>query len=506
MQRRPRTWYLTSFCAHSNMRVWPGTPYPLGATWDGVGVNFAIFSEHATARRAVPVRLARRRGRVASRSRCPSRPTWSGTATCPTCGRASSTAIASTARTTPHTGHRFNPHKLVLDPYAKVIGRTVRWDDALFGFTLGHATTRRSTSATARRSRRSPRSSTPRSPGATTGRRARRGTRRSSTSCTSRASRSCNPHVPEALRGTYLGAGLRAGDPPPDVARRHGRRADAGAPPRRRPAPRRSAACANYWGYNTLSFFAPDLRYASSALAARRGARVQDDGARAARRRPRGDPRRRLQPHGRREPPRADAVAARHRQRVVLPAAAERPALLPGLHRLRQHAEHAQPARAAADHGQPALLGAGDARRRVPLRPRERAGPRAARGRPARRVLRHHPPGSRALAGEADRRAVGPRRRRLPGRQLPGPVDGVERQVPRRGAPLLARRRRRGVGAGDAPRPAAAISTSRAAAGRTPASTSSPRTTASRSPTSSATTRSTTRPTARTTATARTTT
>ena len=30
------------------MRVWPGRPYPLGATWDGVGVNFALFSEHAT--------------------------------------------------------------------------------------------------------------------------------------------------------------------------------------------------------------------------------------------------------------------------------------------------------------------------------------------------------------------------------------------------------------------------------------------------------------------------
>ena len=30
------------------MRVWPGRPYPLGATWDGAGVNFALFSEHAT--------------------------------------------------------------------------------------------------------------------------------------------------------------------------------------------------------------------------------------------------------------------------------------------------------------------------------------------------------------------------------------------------------------------------------------------------------------------------
>src|SRR5687768_4965559 len=30
------------------MRIWPGSPYPLGATWDGAGVNFALFSEHAT--------------------------------------------------------------------------------------------------------------------------------------------------------------------------------------------------------------------------------------------------------------------------------------------------------------------------------------------------------------------------------------------------------------------------------------------------------------------------
>ena len=37
----------------------------------------------------------------------------------------------------PHQGHRFNPHKLVMDPYAKVIGRAVRWDDALFGYRSG---------------------------------------------------------------------------------------------------------------------------------------------------------------------------------------------------------------------------------------------------------------------------------------------------------------------------------------------------------------------------------
>ena len=57
-------------------------------------------------------------------------------------------------------------------------------------------------------------------------------------------------------------------------------------------------------------------------------------------------------------------------------------------------------------------------------------------------LLRHDPPGPGALAGEADRRAVGRRAGRLPGRQLPGALGRVEREVPRLGARLLARRRR----------------------------------------------------------------
>ena len=61
---------------------------------------------------------------------------------------------------------------------------------------------------------------------------------------------------------------------------------------------------------------------------------------------------------------------------------------------------------------------------------------------PAGRVLRHHPPGPGALAGQADRRALGRRPRRLPGRQLPGPLDRVERQVPRLRPALLEGRRR----------------------------------------------------------------
>ncbi len=70
-------------------------------------------------------------------------------------------------------------------------------------------------------------------------------------------------------------------------------------------------------------------------------------------------------------------------------------------------------------------------RRRVPLRPRLGARARALRRRPALVVLRRDPPGPGAVAGEADRGAVGRRARRLPGRELPGPLGRVEREVPR---------------------------------------------------------------------------
>ena len=122
-------------------------------------------------------------------------------------------------------------------------------------------------------------------------------------------------------------------------------------------------------------------------------------------------------------------------------------------------------------------------------------------------VLRHHPPGPGPLAGEADRRAVGPRRGRLPGGQLPrrcGPSGTASTAT--RVRRFWQRRRRRSVRVRHALWPAAATCTSRAAGARTPASTSSPATTASRCRTWSATTTSTTRPTARTTATATTTT
>ena len=129
-----------------------------------------------------------------------------------------------------------------------------------------------------------------------------------------------------------------------------------------------------------------------------------------------------------------------------------------------------------------------------------------ARSRSAVGVLRPHPAGPDDQPGEAHRRAVGRGRRRLPGRQLPAAVGGVERQVPRLLARLLARVRSDASASSVTASPDRRTCTRTTAAGRTRASTSSPPTTASHSATSSPTTTSTTRPTARTTATAPTTT
>ena len=199
----------------------------------------------------------------------------------------------------------------------------------------------------------------------------------------------------------------------------------------------------NYWGYSSIGYLAPHALYAATGARRRAGARVQGDGEGAPPGGDRGDPRRRLQPHRRGEPPRADAVVQGHRQPELLPLLARRPPLLRGLHGHRQQPQPAPPERAAPDHGQPALLGARDARRRLPVRPRLRPGAGVLGGQPPLGVLRHHPPGPGALPGEADRRALGRRAGRLPGGQLPGPLDRVERRLPRRDARLLARPERR---------------------------------------------------------------
>ncbi len=118
------------------MRVWPGRPYPLGATWDGAGVNFALFSEHA---HKVELCLFNDSGDTQS-SHCikmPERTDFVWHAYLPDVEPGQLYGYRVHGPYEPSAGHRFNPSKVLLDPYAKAIGRPVKWDDSLFGYKMG---------------------------------------------------------------------------------------------------------------------------------------------------------------------------------------------------------------------------------------------------------------------------------------------------------------------------------------------------------------------------------
>ncbi len=120
------------------MRVWPGRPYPLGATWDGAGVNFALFAEHAS---AVDLCLFESPEATKESYRIPlpehTDQVWH--TYLPDVQPEQLYGYRVHGEYAPEKGHRFNTNKVVLDPYAKAIGRALRWDDSLFGYKIGDA-------------------------------------------------------------------------------------------------------------------------------------------------------------------------------------------------------------------------------------------------------------------------------------------------------------------------------------------------------------------------------
>ncbi len=119
------------------MRIWRGSPYPLGATWDGAGVNVALFSEHAS--RVELCLFDSADAKAPSESIALPEKTyqvWHGYFPDMRPGQLYGFRVHGPYE--PAAGHRFNPNKLLLDPYAKAIGRDLTWDDSLFGYTLGH--------------------------------------------------------------------------------------------------------------------------------------------------------------------------------------------------------------------------------------------------------------------------------------------------------------------------------------------------------------------------------
>jgi len=119
------------------MKVWPGQSYPLGATWDGAGVNFALFSEHATGVELCLFEGADGKEEIA---RIPiaeqTDQVWH--VYLPEARPGLLYGYRVFGPHAPEAGHRFNPAKLLLDPYARAIAGTIHWSDALFGYTMGH--------------------------------------------------------------------------------------------------------------------------------------------------------------------------------------------------------------------------------------------------------------------------------------------------------------------------------------------------------------------------------
>ena len=122
--------------AGNSTKQWPGHPYPLGATWDGKGVNFALFSEHAT---SVELCLfdSPEAEKESERVRFTEYTDHVWHAYLPEVLPGQLYGYRVHGPYEPQQGHRFNSNKLLLDPYAKGIGRDVKWADEVFGYRLG---------------------------------------------------------------------------------------------------------------------------------------------------------------------------------------------------------------------------------------------------------------------------------------------------------------------------------------------------------------------------------
>ena len=246
----------------ASLRVWPGSPYPLGATWDGVGVNFALFSEHATRVElclfdsaaaefeSITIPLPEHTDMV-----------WHGYLPDVQPGQLYGYRVHGPFA--PHRGHRFNPNKLLLDPYARALGRGIKWNEALFGFTFRQDDTTLDD-----------RDSAAYAPLAAV-------VDNAFTWGDDRPPRTAwhetliyelhvkgfsklNPEIPEALRGTYRGL---ASEPSIRHLKSLGITAVELMPVHQHADDWHlvQRGLGNYWGYNTLAYFAPDLAYASES-------------------------------------------------------------------------------------------------------------------------------------------------------------------------------------------------------------------------------------------------
>ena len=246
--------------------VWPGRPHPRGATWDGEGVNFALFSEHAHKVELCIFDDEGRRELQRVELREQTDLIWHCYLPEARPGMLYGYRVHGPYQ--PEEGHRFNPNKLLLDPYARHIDGPVRWSDARFGYTVG------SERADLSFDRRDSAHGMPKckviDPAFTWGE-----DRRPRVPWNDmiiyeahvRGFTMRHPEVPPAMRGKY--AGLSSA-PAIEYLKRLGVTTVELMPVHAFVDDRYlvERGLSNYWGYNTIGYFAPEAHYSASGKVA----------------------------------------------------------------------------------------------------------------------------------------------------------------------------------------------------------------------------------------------
>ncbi|MFL5809294.1 MAG: glycogen debranching protein GlgX, partial [Flavisolibacter sp.] len=245
-----------------DIKTYPGSPFPLGATWNGEGINFALYAENATGVELCLFNLENDEEELRIKIEERTHHVWHVCIPGLKPGQMYGYRVHGPYE--PQYGYRFNPNKLLIDPYAKAISGTVQWHDSLFGYEVGHPDGDLSFSST---------DSAPFMPRSVVidpnfnweGDKFPRIPYHKTIIYETHVKgfTKCHPEIPENIRGTYSALahpvvinylkelGITAVELMPVhyfISDRH--LVENGK--------------TNYWGYNTIGFFAPDVRYASS--------------------------------------------------------------------------------------------------------------------------------------------------------------------------------------------------------------------------------------------------
>jgi isoamylase len=244
----------------------PGNPYPQGANWDGAGVNFSLFSESATGVELClyddrDENLETARIAITEQTDC----VWHIYLQGAKPGLRYGYRVHGPYN--PNNGHRFNPAKLLVDPYARSIDGFLRWDDALFGYTIGHPDEDLS---------RDDRDSAPFVPKSVVVDPYFDWRNDSQLHIPwhetiiyelhVKGFTMLHPEIPDDLRGTYAGLAHPAAI---DYLKKLGITSVELMPIHHSVADRHllKRGLTNYWGYNSLGFFAPDARFSAAGSA-----------------------------------------------------------------------------------------------------------------------------------------------------------------------------------------------------------------------------------------------